>query len=111
MLEQAMGCAASYARARAEAEKPPWPANPFPKGIRCGSASEKILRALVQAHPRWMEHWELMRVTGRSRGAVCWGIRYLAESGLLRSIPSARHPSYRRYQAILGADKQRVHDE
>jgi DNA-binding transcriptional regulator GbsR (MarR family) len=61
--------------------------------------------ALNSAHPRWMEHWELMQITGRSRGAVCWGVRYLAENGLVRSIKSARHPQYLRYQAVITVTK------
>lgn len=85
----------------AHPERPAWPVNPFPKGIRPGSATDKILSALNAKHPRWLEHCELMRMIGRSRGAVTWGLRYLAAHGLVRSIPSCRHPQYRRYRAVL----------
>lgn len=101
LLEQAMGCASSFAAAKLEAQRPAWPVNPFPKGIREGSATEKILRALEDAHPRWLEHWELMQITGRSRGAIAWGLRYMQERGLVRAIPSAKHPQYLRYQLII----------
>ncbi len=103
MAELAIGCAESYAKAKAEAEalRVPCPLNPFPKGARSGSATSQVLDALRSAHPRWLEHWELMRITGRSRGAVTWGMRFLGERGLVRSIKSARNPQYRRYQAVV----------
>lgn len=101
MFDQFMSIAASSAAAKAEAQRPAWPPNPFPKGVRTGSATEKVLHALKAAHPRWLEHGELMQLTGRSRGAVTWGMRYLQKQGLVRSIQSARHPSYLRYQAVI----------
>lgn len=101
LFDQAMGCAASAARAKAEAEKPAWPPNPFPKGPQPGSATEQIIAALQQVHPCWVEHWELMQATGRSRGAISWALRYMAERGMVRSIRSAKHPSYLRYQAVI----------
>lgn len=91
---------ASEAAAQAKAERPPWPANPFPPGIRSGSATEKVKAVLEVHHPRWLEHCELMRLTGHSRGAISWAVKYLAEREMVRSIPSARHSSYRRYQLI-----------
>lgn len=60
-----------------------------------------ILAALNQAHPRWLEHWELMQITGRSRGAIAWGLRYMQQRGLARAITSAKHPHYLRYQAVI----------
>jgi hypothetical protein len=78
-----------------------WPMNPFPPGVRAGSMTEKVREAAKDVHPRWLEHHELMAVTGGSRGAIAWAVRYLQEHGLLRSIPSSRHPQYRRYQAVL----------
>ncbi len=100
MFEQFISAAASAASAKAEAQRPAWPPNPFPKGPQPGSATEQILAALNQAHPRWLEHWELMQATGRSRGAIAWAMKYLGERGMVRSIKSARHPSWRRYQAV-----------
>lgn len=76
-----------------------WPVNPFPKGMRSGSGTECILAALHEVYPRWVEHFELMEATGCSRGAVDWGIRYLEQNGMARSIPSSRNPQYLRYQA------------
>jgi hypothetical protein len=101
LLEQAMGCASSFAAAKLAAQQPAWPANPFPKGYREGSATEKAMAALLAAHPRWLEHWELMQITGRSRGAVTWGMKFLKERGLVMSIPSSRNPQYRRYRAVI----------
>lgn len=106
MFEQFMSAATSATAAKAEEQRQPWPSNPFPKGIRDGSATELILEALKEAHPRWLEHWELMRITGRSRGAIAWGMRYLGERGMVRSIQSARHPSWRRYQAVKPASDE-----
>lgn len=100
MFEMLMSASASAARAKEEAQRPPWPSNPFPKGPQPGSATEQILAALTEAHPRWLEHWELMRITGRSRGAIAWGLRYMQERGLVMSIKSARHPNFLRYRAV-----------
>lgn len=47
--------------------------------------------ALIDAHPRWLEHLELMRATGCSRGATDWALRYLIENGLAQAIESARN--------------------
>lgn len=103
MLEQIMSAAASAATAKAEAERPPWPSNPFPKGPQPGSATEQILAALTAAHPRWLEHWELMQITGRSRGAIAWGLRYMQEREMVRAIKSARHPQFLRYRVVKDA--------
>lgn len=101
--ELAAGCAQSaqeYKQWRAENERPAWPPNPFPKGAKPGSATSAALAALEAAYPRWLEAWELMRITGRSRGAVAWGMQYLARQGLIKSIQSSRHPQYLRYRII-----------
>ena len=79
---------------------PPWPANPFPKGIRPGSVTDKVRAVTLSAHPKWFEHNELMRLCGGSRGAIAWAVRYLQHHGLLRSIESVKRPGYRRYQAV-----------
>lgn len=97
MLEAA---AAAVSADKAAAARPAWPLNPFPPGIRPGSATAKVKAALDAAHPEWLEHCDLMRMTGHSRGAVAWGLRYLAERGMVRSIQSARRQTYRRYQII-----------
>lgn len=103
MLDLVMGAAASAARAKAESQRPPWPLNPFPSGVRVGSVTDRVLQVLRSRHPRWHEHRELMRLTGASRGGIAWAVRYLQEHGLVRSIPSARHPNYHRYQAVLAS--------
>ena len=95
-----MGCAGAMA------STPPqqWPLNPFPKGIRAGSATDKCHKALADNHPRWLEVCDLKRLTGHSRGAIAWAMRYLVKNKMARSIPSSRHPSYCRYQAINAAE-------
>ncbi len=69
-----------------------------------GSVTSRVLLVLIERHPRWHEHYELMRLTGASRGAIAWAVRYLQNRGLVRSIPSNRNPQYRRYQATKPAD-------
>lgn len=66
-----------------------------------GSITYRVLMLLRERSPRWHEHCELMRLTGASRGAIAWAVRYLQERGMARSIPSNRNPQYRRYQAVL----------
>ena len=83
-----------------QANNSAWPVNPFPKGMKPGCGTERIYIALLAARPRWLECWELMRAADVSRGGAAWGCRYLAEHGLVRSVPSFRHPQYLRYQAI-----------
>lgn len=65
-----------------------------------GSITSQVLAVLRERHPRWHEHGELMRLTGGSRGAIAWAVRYLQARGLARSITSNRNPQYRRYQAV-----------
>lgn len=101
LREQLMGAASAAHQLAEEAQRPPWPLNPFPRGVRPGSVTDKVLRLLVARYPRWHEHHELMWRTGASRGGIAWAVRYLAAHQLVRSIPSARHPQYRRYQAVL----------
>jgi hypothetical protein len=79
----------------------PWPPNPFPKGIRTGSATEKVLHALKAAHPSCLEHWQLMQITGRSRGAIAWGMRYLQANGLVQAFSSMKNRQYLRYRAVI----------
>ncbi|MBK7022315.1 MAG: hypothetical protein IPH41_01935 [Sulfuritalea sp.] len=98
MLDMFLSAAASAAAAKADVERPPWPANPFKKGVREGSATDKVHAILVAQQRRWFEHCELMHLTGHSRGAITWALKYLGERGKVRSIPSARHPQWRRYR-------------
>lgn len=79
----------------------PWPPNPFPKGIRTGSTTETVLQALKAAHPSCLEHWQLMQITGRSRGAIAWGMRYLQANGLVQAFSSMKHRQYLRYRAVI----------
>lgn len=107
LLQLALGASASARQAKMiDAQKPAWPINPFPPGIRSGSATDKVYFILSENPKRWFEHCELMRLTGHSRGAISWATRYLREHQLLRSIRSARHPSYMRYQHYYKADSE-----
>lgn len=90
----------AHASAAAHDKPRQWPMNPFPPGVRSGSVTDKVLAVVVLDHPRWFEHHELMRLAGGSRGAIAWAVRYLQEHNMVRSIPSSRHPSYKRYQAV-----------
>lgn len=104
LLQLALGASASARQAKIDAQKPAWPINPFPPGIQSGSATDKVYFILSENPKRWFEHCELMRMTGHSRGAISWALRYLAEHNQVRSIPSARHPSYRRYMVVFEAE-------
>jgi hypothetical protein len=76
--------------ASTQSEKPrSLPTNPFPSGVRVGSITDKVLAALRAEPSKWFEHSDLMRMTGGSRGAVAWAVRYLGAHGQLRAIPSA----------------------
>lgn len=106
-LYQQLMAAAACAAMCPGTSRPAWPTNPFSPGVRGGSVTQKVLVVLVDQHPRWLEHRDLMRMTGGSRGAIAWAVRYLQEHGLARSIPSTScrpqggGPQLRRYQAVI----------
>lgn len=77
-----------------------WPVNPFPRGMKTGCGTERVYICLVAAMPRWLEHHEIMRMADCSRGMADWGLRYLIDRGMVRSIASVSRPGYLRYQAI-----------
>ena len=104
LLDQAIGAAASAAEARAEAERPPWPVNPFPRGIRMGSATERVLAELRRVSPQPLEHGQLRHRCQLGRGAVNWAVAYLGAHGLVRQLHDPRNPQYRRYQYIQPKD-------
>lgn len=89
----AAACAAELRRASG--------GRPAARAPKSASVTRQVLVILGANHPRWHEHGELMRLTGASRGAISWAVRYLQERGLARSIHSNRHPQYRRYQAVV----------
>ena len=101
LTEMFRSASASASLAKAEVERPAWPPNPFPKGVRAGSATEKVLHALKAAHPSCLEHWQLMQITGRSRGAIAWGMRYLQANGLVQAFSSMKNRQYLRYRAVI----------
>ena len=52
MFEQFLSAAASAAAAKSEAQHSARPANPFKKGIRAGSTTDRVLSELRRAFPR-----------------------------------------------------------
>ena len=100
LFEQAMWCASSHAKAQAEAEKPAWPLNPFPKGMREGCCTQRVLAELTQAYPRHLEHGQLRFNLNLSRGAVSWSLRYLEAAGMVARVSDPRNPNYRRWKAV-----------
>ncbi len=99
MFEMLLSASASAAAVKAESERPPWPMNPFPTGIRAGSATERVLAELRRVHPQHMEHGQLRFNLNASRGMITWGLRYLESQGFVERVHDPRHPSYRRWRA------------
>jgi hypothetical protein len=89
------------ANACATDERPSWPRNPFPKGIRAGSATERVLNELRRVHPQHVEHGQLRFNLNASRGMVSWALRYLEGHGLVSRVHDPRNPHYRRWRAVL----------
>lgn len=76
--------------------------NPRPAGvIQEGSASAALL-AVLKAHPnKFFTHGGLMAVTGRSHAAVSWGLKYLRDQGLVKTInDGSRNPKWFRYRIV-----------
>ncbi|MRR51852.1 MAG: hypothetical protein EG825_13235 [Rhodocyclaceae bacterium] len=89
------------AAASAKTEKPAWPLNPFPTGIREGSATDRVLTELKRVAPQPLDAGQLRHRCGVSRGALAWAVRYLQDTGQIRAVPRpGRHPQYLRYQFI-----------
>lgn len=99
MLSLFASAAASAAQAKAEAEPRTWPVNPFPRGIRPGSATDRVLAELKRAYPQHLEHGQLRMNLGLRRGAVTWALRYLEAHGLVARVSDPRNPQYRRWRA------------
>ena len=59
----------------------------------------------LSANPtRWFNHTQLMRLTGKSTKAVCWGLLYLQRQGLIESgADGLRNPRYRVYRLAAQA--------
>lgn len=100
MFEMLLSASASAARAKADAEKPAWPPNPFPRGIRPGSATDRVKQELKREYPRFLEHGQLRMRLGISRGMCTWALRYLERCGEVERLHDPRNPSYRRWRAV-----------
>lgn len=81
---------------------------PHMRHYRHGSASARVDAALLMCHPRILSCSELRRMTGLSRGALAWALRYLHERNRLLRYSHPSHPQYLRYKfnvAVLGHGK------
>jgi hypothetical protein len=103
LFQQLLSASASAAQARAEAEKPAWPLNPFPRGMREGCCTQRVLEELKKSYPRHMEHGQLRMNLKASRGMVTWALRYLEAHGLVQRLHDPRNPSFRRWRAVVPA--------
>lgn len=99
MFELAMSAAASAVRAKAEAQRPPWPPNPFARGIREGSGTDRVLALLLAVAPEHLEHGQIRMRLGASRGMVTWALKYLEAQDLVERVHDPRNPQYRRWRA------------
>ncbi len=103
MFEMLLSAGASAAQAKAEATKPPWPVNPFPTGIRSGSATEAVLAELQRVAPKPLENGQLRFNLSITRGMATWALHYLESQGLVARVSDPRHPAYCRWRAVLPA--------
>lgn len=101
MFEMLLSASASAAQAKAEAEKPPWPHNPFPRGMRDGKCTDRVLAELRRVHPQHLEHGQLRFNLNASRGMVTWALRYLEAHGLVARLPDPRNSGFRRWRAVM----------
>lgn len=99
MFEQFMSAAASSASAKADNLRPAWPHNPFPKGIRSGSATEAVLAELRRVAPKPLENGQLRFNLGITRGMATWALHYLESRGQVARVSDPRHPAYCRWRA------------
>lgn len=74
--------------------------NPFPPGIRAGSATERVLAELRRAAPQALSHGQLKARCNAGRGAISWAVAYLADAGIIVKVPdnTRTHISYLRYR-------------
>jgi len=98
MFEQFLSVAASAAAAKTEAQRPDWPVNPFPSGIRQGSVTDRVLQELRQVYPQTLEHGQLRHRCQAARGAVNWATSFLIHLGKVQALPDPRSPQYKRYR-------------
>jgi hypothetical protein len=101
MCAQLLSASASAAQAKAEAMKPPWPMNPFPTGIRPGSATDRVLTELRRIHPQQLERGQLRMRLSLTRGMTTWALRYLEAHGLVQRLPDPRNSSFKRWRAVV----------
>lgn len=79
--------------------------NPRPPGVlHAGSASSALLQILRANPTTYYTHGRLMELTGRSHAAVSWGLKYLREHGLVRTVgDTSRNERWLKYAAVIGA--------
>ncbi|MBV2185669.1 MAG: hypothetical protein KUL88_14135 [Rhizobium sp.] len=100
LFVQLLSASAAATQARAEAEKPAWPLNPFPRGVRAGSMTDRVLQELKRVAPQSLEAGQLRMRLGLTRGGLSWAVRYLQATGEIEQLRSPRSPAYRRYRAV-----------
>ena len=95
MFEMLLAQAASAAN-----QEPPrtWPMNPFPRGVREGSVTDKVLTELRRVAPRALEHGHLRMRLNAGRGAVSWATAFLIHMGEIEQLSDPRSPMYRKYK-------------
>ena len=98
MFAQLLSASASAAQAKAETKPPPWPLNPFPSGIRPGSATDRVLTELRRIHPQHLERGQLRMRLGLTRGMTTWALRYLESHGLVERLHDPENSSFRRWR-------------
>ncbi len=105
LFEQFMSAAASAANSATSVPGrrayPTWPVNPFPQGVRSGSATDRVLQELKRCYPEVLAAGQLRFRCAANRGAVTWAVRYLAEHGLIEVIRhDPRNPCWNRYKWV-----------
>lgn len=85
-------------------ERPALKFNPRPPGvIQSGSASEAVVRVLRARPGTYFNHGQLMKLTGRSHGAISWALKFLVHQGHITTIKDGARDD--RWFLYLAADR------
>lgn len=75
--------------------------NPRPAGtIREGSATEAVLIFLRSREGQWFNHFQIVKLTGRTAKSVDHALLYLRAQRLVEFSSDVRNSRYKRYRAI-----------
>ena len=108
LFEMFASASRSVAAVKAEAERPPWPVNPFPTGPKSGCTTERVLALLQAEYPKHLEHGLLRMLLGATRGMITWSLRYLEAKGQVERIHDPRYLHFKRWRATQ-ANNRRNH--